>query len=115
MKKLLLIICLFVSLPAFSQKWIDEEGELMFTISNDSLYIDTADSGCGIAYFKLVHKRMALSKDYFEYDAIEDDSKRVLLEFKQLSNKTYRLNIHTMNKSKIYDKHETYYIKRIGT
>lgn len=127
MKKLLLIICLFISLPVLSQdldgKWVDEEGELMFTISNDSLYIDTANSGCGIAAFKLVHKRMALSKDYIVYDAIEvysqgeDETtyKRTLLEFKQLTNKIYRLNIHYMNKDKIYDEHETYYLKRIGT
>ena len=127
MKKLLLIICLFVSMPVLSQelegKWVDEKGELMFTLSSDSLYIDTSDSGCGRAAYQLVHKRMALSKDYVEYDAIEvysqgeDEtiSKRVLLEFKQLTNKIFRLNLHYMNKRKIYDEHETYYIKRIGT
>jgi hypothetical protein len=127
MKKLLLIICLFVSMPVLSQelegKWVDEKGELMFTLSSDSLYIDTSDSGCGLAAYQLVHKRMALSKDYVEYDAIEvysqgeDEAiyKRVLLEFKQLTNKIFRLNLHYMNERKIYDEHETYYIKRIGT
>jgi hypothetical protein len=127
MKKLLLIICLFVSLPVLSQeldgKWVDEKGLLTFTLTPDSLFIDTADSGCGLAAYQIVHKRVALSKDYVEYDAIEvysqgeDETiyKRVLLEFKQLSNKIYRLNLHYMNEKKIYDEHETYYIKRIGT
>ena len=126
MKKLLLIICLFVSLPVFSQdldgKWIDEDGELAFTTSNDTLYIDTADSGCGCSIFHLVKKRTALSKKFVEYDAYvvfsQDENnldKKALLELKQLTNKIYLLNIHYMNKKRIYDIHETYYIKRIGT
>lgn len=126
MKKLLLIICLFVSLPVLSQsldgKWIDEDGELMFTASKDTLYIDTAGSGCGCSVYKLVKKRDALSKKFVEYDGYvvfsQDENsldKKVLIELKQLTNKIYMLNIHYMNERKIYDEHETYYIKRIGT
>ena len=127
MKKLLLIICLFVSLPVFSQdfngKWIDREGDLTFTFTEDSIFIDTADSGCGCSIYKIVGKRVP-AKGYIKYDAnvvfsLDDIliDKRALLEIKKDENTKYlKLNIHYYNELlRLYDIHETYYIKRIGT
>lgn len=126
MKKLLLIICLFVSLPVFSQhmdgKWIDREGDLAFTFTEDSIFIDTADSGCGCSIYKVVAKRITVEK-YVKYDAkvvfSQDEDlidKRALLEIKKDESGMYKLNIHYYNElQRSYDIHETYYIKRIGT
>ena len=126
MKKLLLIICLFVSLPVFSQdlngKWIDREGDLTFTFTEDSIFIDTVDSGCGCSIYKIVGKRITVEK-YVKYDTkvvfSQDEDlidKRALLEIKKDESGTYKLNIHYYNElQRSYDIHETYYIKRIGT
>lgn len=127
MKKLLLIICLFVSLPVLSQhmdgKWIDREGDLSFTFTEDSIFIDTADSGCGCSIYKIVGKRVTV-EGYIKYDAnvvfSQDEDlidKRALLEIKKDENTKYlKLNIHYYNElQRSYDIHETYYIKRIGT
>jgi hypothetical protein len=126
MKKLLLIICLFVSLPVLSQeldgKWIDKEGDLSFTFTKDSIFIDTADSGCGCSIYKVVAKRITVEK-YVKYDAkvvfSQDEyliDKRALLEIKKDESGMYKLNIHYYNELlRSYDIHETYYIKRIGT
>jgi hypothetical protein len=126
MKKLLLIICLFVSLPVLSQdmdgKWIDREGDLSFTFTKDSIFIDTADSGCGCSIYKVVAKRITVEK-YVKYDAkvvfSQDEyliDKRALLEIKKDESGMYKLNIHYYNELlRSYDIHETYYIKRIGT
>jgi hypothetical protein len=126
MKKLLLIICLFVSLPVLSQeldgKWIDREGDLSFTFTKDSIFIDTADSGCGCSIYKVVAKRITVEK-YVKYDAkvvfSQDEyliDKRALLEIKKDESGMYKLNIHYYNELlRLYDIHETYYIKRIGT
>ena len=56
------IIILFISLfclnanaiTPLSGKFINSKGELSFTFIGDSLYIDCANSGCGISAFKLI-------------------------------------------------------------
>ena len=124
MKKLLLIICLFVSLPVFSQdldgKWVADGNELMFTFSNDSLYVDMAVSGCGISAYKLVKKRITLANN-IEYDAYEvysqgvDETRyrKVLITLKKITNNRYIINYHGQDKDKIYKTHESYHINRL--
>lgn len=124
MKKLLLIICLFVSLPVFSQdldgKWIADGDELMFTFSNDSLYVDMAKSGCGISAYKLIKKRITITNN-LEYDAHEvyvqgeDESqyREALIVLKKINDNRYQINYFGRDKDKTYNSHEQYHINRI--
>lgn len=123
------IIILFISLfclnanaiNPLSGKFINNKGELSFTFIGDSLYIDCANSGCGISAFKLKpNKTIKKRKNVLYYDAfetyLEDDEdiyRQVLIKLVRKNKYKYKIEYYGKDKDRIYNTHESYYIHKV--
>ena len=100
-------------------KYISDSGELMFTFTKDSLYVDMARSGCGISAFKLSKKmenRKVIAFDAFE-TYLEDDSltyREVFIKLRKLKNKKYIIWYYGRDKDRNYNTNEHYRIRKVN-
>jgi len=88
MKKLLFFASiLFASCSTYIEgTYISDDKELSFTFVKDSLYIDMAASGCGVAAFKL--EKIKKEKNIVLYNAYDTEGK-MLIKSTKISKNQY--------------------------
>ena len=99
-------------------KYISQSGELLFRFTNDSLYIDIAQSQRNISAFKLIKKTE--NKKTTTFDAFESfmengrvTYREVLIRVTRLKNKKFTLEYFGKDKDREYNSSERYTIKLI--
>lgn len=98
-------------------KYISQSGELMFTFTKDSLYVDMARSGCGISAFKLKrtfnNERLSTYNAYETY--LEDDKptyRQVLIKIWKLKRNRFKIEYYGKDKDRSYNSNEFYTISK---
>ena len=99
-------------------KYLSQSGELMFTFSGDSLYVDIAQSHRNVSAFKLVknkeNKRVTTFNAYERYmENGRETYREVLIKVTKLENKNYLLEYFGKDKDREYNSNERYNIKLI--
>ena len=123
MKKLLfLLIVLCCSIGSYAEglegKYQSQSGELLFRFTNDSLYIDIAQSQRNISAFKL--KKVSEVKKTTTFNAYESyldkgqpTYREVLIKVTKERGKKYLLEYFGKDKDRDYNSNERYHIKQI--
>lgn len=107
MKKLLILfsillvsVCSCADKQKQLSKYVSEDSTLVFTFVNDSLYVDTYESGCGIEQYRL-------EKEFSDgNETIYKAYLSVLCE-----NTDEKIELHGVMFSKAFGTHWEYYIK----
>lgn len=99
-------------------KYLSQSGELVFRFTNDSLYIDMAQSQRNVSAFKLVKNKE--SEKTTSYNAFEIYLKNgqvtyreVMIRVSQIKEKDYLLEYYGKDKDREYNSNERYNIKKI--
>ena len=107
MKKLLILfsillvsVCSCADKQKQLSKYVSEDSTLVFTFVNDSLYVDTYESGCGIEQYRL-------EKEFS--DGNETIYKAYLSVLGE--NTDEKIELHRVMLSKAFGAHWEYYIK----
>ena len=123
MKKCLLmffVACCAVQSHAIelNGKYLSQSGELMFRFTNDSLYIDIAQSRRTVSAFKLVRKKV--SEESVTFNAFENyldngrmTNREVLIKVTKKDDEEYLLEYFGKDKDRDYNSNERYHIKPI--
>lgn len=99
-------------------KYQSQSGELLFRFTNDSLYIDIAQSHRNVSSFKLVKKKDSKKTTSFNaFESYLDNGhvtyREVLIKVTKLKNKKYLLEYFGKDKDRDYTSSERYHIKQI--
>lgn len=117
---LFLILCSTIKANAIeiNGKYLSQSGELLFVFSNDSLYIDIAQSQRNVSAFKLVKNRE--SDESTTFNAFErflengrETYREVLIRVTKLKSKEYLLEYFGKDKDRDYNSNERYNIRLI--
>jgi len=121
MKKLLFLLALSCcsfecSAIELNGKYLSQSGELLFRFTNDSLYIDIAQSHRNVSAFKLVKNKE--SKESTTYNAFETYLKdgqptyrEVLIKVTEIKGRDYLLEYFGKDKDRDYNSNERYTIR----
>lgn len=97
-------------------KYVSMSGELMFRFTNDSLYVDIAQSHRNVSAFKLIKKTD--TKKAITFNAYEsykengrDTYREVLIRVTKVNSKKYLLEYFGKDKDRDYNSSERYHIK----
>ena len=98
--------------------YLSQSGELMFRFTNDSLYIDIAQSQRNVSAFKLVkNKQTKESTTFNAYETYLKDGqptyREVLIKVTESKNKEYMLEYFGKDKDRDYNSNERYTIRLI--
>lgn len=114
---LLMMIAMASQAINLNGKYISQSGELMFTFTKDSLYVDMARSGCGISAFKLKitfnNEKLSTYNAYETY--LEDDEttyRQVLIKVWKLKRNRFKIEYYGKDKDRSYNSNEFYTIKK---
>ena len=117
---LMLIMCFSYSSFAIdlSGKYLSQSGELMFTFTGDSLYVDIAQSHRNVSAFKLIKTKEGKKTVTFNaYEVYQDKGKEtyreVLIKVTRLKTKKFLLEYFGKDKDREYNSNERYNLKRI--
>ena len=123
MKKILflfLMLCCSYELYAIelNGKYLSQSGELLFRFTNDSLYIDIAQSQRNVSAFKLVkNKEDETSTSYNAFESYVKDNRvtyrEVLIKVTLKEDKEYILEYFGKDKDRDYNSNERYTIRLI--
>jgi hypothetical protein len=98
--------------------YVSQSGELLFRFTNDSLYVDIAQSHRNVSAFKLVKKKG--SKKHVTYNAFENylengnmTNREVLIKVTRKSSKKFLLEYFGKDKDREYNSNERYHIKLV--
>jgi hypothetical protein len=98
--------------------YVSQSGELLFRFTNDSLYVDIAQSHRTVSAFKLVKKKG--SKKHVTYNAFENylengnmTNREVLIKVTRKSSKKFLLEYFGKDKDREYNSNERYHIKLV--
>jgi len=99
-------------------KYLSQSGELLFIFTNDSLYIDIAQSQRNVSAFKLVkNKESKKSITYNAYESYLDKGqvtyREVLIRVTEQKKKEYILEYFGKDKDRDYNSNERYSIRPI--
>lgn len=119
---LFLMTCL--SFDAFALdlngKYLSQSGELLFRFTNDSLYVDIAQSHRNVSAFKL--KKTKDGKKTATFNAFErfqengrETYREVLIKVTRQKSKKFLLEYFGKDKDREYNSNERYTLKFIGT
>ena len=115
----LMLCCSFESQAIeLNGKYLSQSGELMFRFTNDSLYIDIAQSQRNVSAFKLVKNKE--TQESTTFNAFETYLKNgqptyreVLIKVTKSKSKEYILEYFGKDKDRDYNSNERYNIKLI--
>lgn len=113
----LMICCSFeANAIELNGKYLSQSGELLFIFTNDSLYIDIAQSQRNVSAFKLVKNKE--SKKSITYNAFESylekgqvTYREVLIRVTEQKKKEYLLEYFGKDKDRDYNSNERYNIR----
>jgi len=121
MKKILflfLMLCCSYELYAIelNGKYLSQSGELLFRFTNDSLYIDIAQSQRNVSAFKLVkNKEDETSTSYNAFESYVKDNRvtyrEVLIKVTKKEDNEYILEYFGKDKDRDYNSNERYTIR----
>lgn len=121
MKKILflfLMLCCSYELYAIelNGKYLSQSGELLFRFTNDSLYIDIAQSQRNVSAFKLVkNKEDETSISYNAFESYVKDNRvtyrEVLIKVTKKEDNEYILEYFGKDKDRDYNSNERYTIR----
>ena len=121
MKKILflfLMLCCSYELYAIelNGKYLSQSGELLFRFTNDSLYIDIAQSQRNVSTFKLVkNKEDETSTSYNAFESYVKDNRvtyrEVLIKVTKKEDNEYILEYFGKDKDRDYNSNERYKIR----
>ena len=121
MKKFLflfLMLCCSYELYAIelNGKYLSQSGELLFRFTNDSLYIDIAQSQRNVSAFKLVkNKEDETSTSYNAFESYVKDNRvtyrEVLIKVTKKEDNEYILEYFGKDKDRDYNSNERYTIR----
>ena len=99
-------------------KYLSQSGELLFIFTNDSLYIDIAQSQRNVSSFKLVkNKEDKKSTSYNAYESYLENGRvtyrEVLIRVTWKKKNEYILEYFGKDKDRDYNSNERYTIKQI--
>lgn len=121
-KFLLLFVMLCCSFELYAieldGKFLSQSGELLFRFTNDSLYVDIAQSQRNVSAFKLVKsKENKKSTTFNAYETFLENGRvtyrEVLIRVTRLKTKKYLLEYFGKDKDREYNSNERYNIKPI--
>ena len=117
---LFLMLCCSVGSDAMvlDGKFISQSGELMFIFTNDSLYIDIAQSQRTISAFKLVkNKETNKSVTFDAYESYVENGKQtyreVMIRVTREKGRKFVLEYFGKDKDRDYNSNERYNIRRL--
>ena len=121
MKKILflfLMLCCSYELYAIelNGKYLSQSGDLLFRFTNDSLYIDIAQSQRNVSAFKLVkNKEDETSTSYNAFESYVKDNRvtyrEVLIKVTKKEDNEYILEYFGKDKDRDYNSNERYTIR----
>ena len=99
-------------------KFLSQSGELLFRFTNDSLYVDIAQSHRNVSAFKLVKsKENKKSTTFNAFESFLENGRmtyrEVLIRVTRLKSKKYLLEYFGKDKDREYNSNERYTIKPI--
>ena len=115
----LMLCCSFKSYAIeLNGKYLSQSGELLFIFTNDSLYIDIAQSQRNVSSFKLVkNKEDKKSTSYNAYESYLENGRvtyrEVLIRVTWKKKNEYILEYFGKDKDRDYNSNERYTIKQI--
>ena len=115
----LMLCCSFESYAIeLNGKYLSQSGELLFIFTNDSLYIDIAQSQRNVSSFKLVkNKEDKKSTSYNAYESYLENGRvtyrEVLIRVTWKKKNEYILEYFGKDKDRDYNSNERYTIKQI--
>ena len=121
-KYFVLFLMMFCSYEAFAidlnGKYLSQSGELMFRFTNDSLYVDIAQSHRQVSAFKLMKtKDSKKSATFNAYEVYQDKGREtyreVLIKVTRLKSKKFLLEYFGKDKDREYNSNERYTIKLV--
>jgi len=116
---LLMLVCAFESNAIeLNGKYLSQSGELLFRFTNDSLYIDIAQSQRTVSTFKLIkNKENKKSTTYNAYETYIKNGqvtyREVMIRVSQVKGKNYLLEYFGKDKDREYNSNERYNIRLI--
>ena len=113
---------MFCSYEAFAidlnGKYLSQSGELMFRFTNDSLYVDIAQSHRQVSAFKLMKTKDSKKSTTFNaYEVYQDKGREtyreVLIKVTRVKSKKFLLEYFGKDKDREYNSNERYTIKLV--